>query len=63
MVKCTECRTIEMEVMDEKLWAVKCPKCGHTAMVVPMTKRQLRKTAKLAYLDGRHLNRGGGLNL
>ena len=61
--KCSECGT--MMVHNEKSeysFAYVCPKCGRGAWVMSMTKKELREEARLAYMDGRHWNRGGGLN-
>lgn len=39
-----------------------CNSCGYGYYLFKMTKKELREEARLAYLDGRHWNHGGGVN-
>lgn len=56
---CRDCK-IDMIQTDETHF--KCPKCGHGVWVISMSVKELKNLGKQAYLDGRHWNKGGGLN-
>ena len=59
--KCRKCG-IQMIQSEERSYEYKCPKCGHGTWVFSITRKELKKLGREAYLDGRHWNHGGGLN-
>ena len=58
---CRDCNGIEMIRIDATHY--KCPECGRGKWVISTSVKELKQLGMQAYLDGRHLNRGGGLNL
>ena len=56
---CYKCR-IAMVAGDDHLFT--CPQCGYETQVFSVSVKELKRSGRISYLDGRHWNRGGGLN-